>query len=267
MTTAAHQPESLDFLEPPATAGGAEHSEFVRPGFEEQRFLATRGTRHIPGVLWLPSSGADVPAVVLIQHGGSGDKFDPSVQEVAKALLSTGLGVAAIDGPIHGERRVQCVDKEVLLDEFLRLWDEDPQIEDFAGDWLHVIARLIALPRLRSARLGWFGLSMGTAYGLEVLSRCNAIEASVIGKWSSNYRNSHHLVSSAKGIHGSTLFIQHWDDEIFDRAGTLALFDAIGSRDKRLHVYTGSHFGRSREELEAAIAHLAQLKRPTAEMP
>ena len=38
-----------------------------------------------------------------------------------------------------------------------------------------------------------------------------------------------------------TLFHVQWDDELFPREGQLALFDLLGSRDKQLIAYTGSH--------------------------
>jgi hypothetical protein len=42
-------------------------------------------------------------------------------------------------------------------------------------------------------------------------------------------------------ITAPALFRIQWDDEIFLRKGQLALFDALGSRDKQLIAYTGKH--------------------------
>ncbi|WP_143271666.1 alpha/beta hydrolase [Bradyrhizobium mercantei] len=239
----------------------------AEPVWEERRFIASRAGRTIPGVLWLPIQAEPVAALVLVQHGGSGSKHDPSVLESASALVSAGMAVAAIDGPIHGERRRAPADKAALLAEFIAYWRETPQIEDYAQDWIHVLNGLLDLPVLRSARVGWLGLSMGTAYGLEVLARQPAIEAAVIGKWSSQYLHGTALVAAAEHVSASVLFIQHWDDEIFDRSGTLELFDRIAAADKRLYVYPGSHSGRSREELDASQAHLARLVRPRNGLP
>ena len=44
--------------------------------------------------------------------------------------------------------------------------------------------------------------------------------------------------------------------ELFSRQGTLDLFDRIGSADKRLHVYPGSHFLPGGEPVDDAIAFL-----------
>ena len=37
------------------------------------------------------------------------------------------------------------------------------------------------------------------------------------------------------------MFHIQWDDKIFPRDGQLALFDLLGSRDKRLIAYPGPH--------------------------
>jgi len=37
------------------------------------------------------------------------------------------------------------------------------------------------------------------------------------------------------------LFVAQWDDELFERATVFALFDALGSTDKRMHAFPGRH--------------------------
>lgn len=48
------------------------------------------------------------------------------------------------------------------------------------------------------------------------------------------------MTASAVGT-SSLVFHAKWDDELFPREGQLALFDLLGSRDKQLIAYTGSH--------------------------
>jgi fermentation-respiration switch protein FrsA (DUF1100 family) len=55
------------------------------------------------------------------------------------------------------------------------------------------------------------------------------------------------MTADALRISAPTLFHLQWDDEVFPRDGQLALFDALGSRDKQLVGYTGSH-GETRHE-------------------
>ncbi|HEY9279540.1 MAG TPA: alpha/beta hydrolase [Eoetvoesiella sp.] len=234
-------------------------------GIRQIKFLSTRQNRRIPGLLWLPQlpirSGFPL---VLVQHGGSGHKADDSTQELVAELTSHGFAVAAIDGPIHGERRHHPLPKAERLQAFLDYWGTNPHLEDFVQDWLCVIESLVTHPEIAPCRLGWYGVSMGTAYGLPVVARSPHIKTAVLGKWSADYINSKHLLAEAPAVSCNTLFVQHWDDEIFDRNGTLAIFDAIGTTQKQLHVYTGGHFGRSAVELEACIAHFSRCLKPLA---
>jgi hypothetical protein len=46
------------------------------------------------------------------------------------------------------------------------------------------------------------------------------------------------------------------DDERFERAGQLELFDRLGSPDKRLHAYPGLHIDNGPEAFEVQAAFL-----------
>jgi dienelactone hydrolase len=226
----------------------------------QHRFVVERDGRRIPGVLWRPPATSRLQPLVLLQHGGSGHKQDDSTSQVATRLVSEhGFAVAALDGPVHGERRDAAADKGVVLSEFRDYWLRgNLQRDEFVADWLRTIAALSTLTYIDNTRLGWCGVSMGTAFGLPICAECPGIRAAVFGKWSANYPNSTHLVAAAGRIDCAVLFIQHWNDEFFDREGTHRLFDALLSSDKRMHIYTGRHDGRSEEELDAYANHLAR---------
>lgn len=228
------------------------------PGASGRAFDCEREGQRIPGLLWLPEAAAGPVPLVLVQHGGSGHKGDASVLELVAAFTARGLAVAAIDGLLHGDRRAAPLDKASLLEAFLAFWRSGGRREALIADWLVVIEQLRALPALAGQALGWCGLSMGTAYGLGVLARCPALVAAVIGKWSAHYPASAALLDDARRVRAATLFVQHWDDELFDRQGTLDVFGALASPDKRLWACPGGHFGRSAEELALSVDFLAQ---------
>jgi len=54
------------------------------------------------------------------------------------------------------------------------------------------------------------------------------------------------------------LYVMQWDDELFERAGQLELFDLIGSEDKRLLAYPGPHAVTLDETLEWEAEFLEQ---------
>nr|WP_240980222.1 dienelactone hydrolase family protein [Ramlibacter agri] len=172
-----------------------------------------------------------------------------------------GFCCAAIDGPLHGDRRGDGAQGASVQAEFARAWQGGNRFPSFVDDWLAVLDGLAGLPAVDATRIGWVGLSMGTAFGLSVLARLPAAASAVFGKWSVNFPGSSHIAADAARIRCPVLFVQHWNDEFFDRAGTLDLFDALGAPDKRLHAYPGAHAGRSEEELAAGIAHLSHTLR------
>ena len=63
--------------------------------------------------------------------------------------------------------------------------------------------------------------------------------------------------ADAPNVTCPVLFMVQWDDEIFERGGALELFDAIGSRDKRMHVHPGKHGDFPPEAADATREFLA----------
>jgi fermentation-respiration switch protein FrsA (DUF1100 family) len=62
----------------------------------------------------------------------------------------------------------------------------------------------------------------------------------------------------ARSLKVPVLLVEQWDDQLIGRDGALALFDAIGSRDKALHVHPGGHIETPVYELDAYDAFFAR---------
>lgn len=72
----------------------------------ERSLRAQAGGREVPGILWLPAAATGAVPLVLIGHGGSQHKGSAGPRELARLLVRDhGFAAAAIDGPVHGERR------------------------------------------------------------------------------------------------------------------------------------------------------------------
>lgn len=177
---------------------------------------------------------------------------------IAQACLPRGLAVVAIDGPVHGERRDDGdLAPGTARTAFRAAWRSGIGRTDIGQD---MRAALDAMERelgRTDLPVGYVGVSMGTAYGIPMLAVERRVRAAAIGLWSTTYPASEHLEAFARDVQCDVWFTQQWNDEFFDREGTFALFDAIGSADKRLVAYPGPHRELEGERLADAIAFVA----------
>lgn len=215
-------------------------------------FSITSGERRVPAIWWSRRNVARPAPLVLLGHGGSGHKRDSAMSEVAERLVTRlGLVVAAIDGPVHGARRQDLgMDPDRVKNDFRQMWAHDNEIDQMLEDWRAVLDALVMHPQIDAQRIGWYGLSMGTAYGLPLCAQEPRIRAAVLGLWGIDYPNNDRVVRDAAQVRCPVLFQQKWDDELFGRESQLKLFDRLGTSDKRLHVYPGRHGARTAEQID-----------------
>jgi dienelactone hydrolase len=107
-----------------------------------------------------------------------------------------------------------------------------------------------------SARIGYWGMSMGSMLGIPYVARDDRVAVAVLGKVGTRGTVpdrtgvAAELEEYAPQIEVPTLFSMQWDDELFDREGQFELFDLIGSEDKRLYAYPGAHADYGEETVE-----------------
>jgi hypothetical protein len=199
---------------------------------------------------------AQVPRlIVLIGHGGSRHRRAESVVMMAQAVLDkVPAYVAAIDGPLHGDRLRGLAQDTVSA--FAALWQtESGGVRDMADDWHAALIQVRALPGAAELPIGYYGVSMGTAFGLPFLAEQPMIGAASLGMWDASFSKSERLLAIATRVQCSVLFQHRERDEYFSREGALRLFDSIGSSDKRFVPLQGSH-GESADQLQIAAEFL-----------
>jgi dienelactone hydrolase len=104
-----------------------------------------------------------------------------------------------------------------------------------------------------NGRLGYWGVSMGTAIGLPFVAAEPRVNAAVLGLAGlSNRPGAADFEAAARALTIPVMFLFQWDDELMTRESGMALFDAIGSKDKTMHVNPGGHVSMPLFERDAA---------------
>jgi len=234
--------------------------EVVAKGVRERRIDVARGDRRIPGVLWTPEQSAAPVPLVMLGHGASGSKREGYIVALGRTLVRHhGLAALAIDGPVHGDRRHDGgADGELAFLDFAQLWSsQEDLIDTMVADWRAALDAVQALPEVAAGRCGYWGLSMGTIFGLPVVAAEPRVAVAVLGLMGIAGPTRQRFSADAPAVKCPVLFLVQWDDELFARDRAVELFELLGSTDKRLHAHPGKHAEVPAEEFEASARFLA----------
>ncbi|WP_374410339.1 alpha/beta hydrolase family protein [Novosphingobium colocasiae] len=197
----------------------------------------------IPATFWNARDrlGRDAP-LTLLQHGGPFHKRHERSDELARTIVErTGSAVLLIDGPVHGRRRDDTPGMEAMLAAFEAHWRKNPGIEGYVADWRMALDVVLGAGWADPTRIAWFGMSMGTAYGIALCAAEPRIKVAALGMWGMDWGQEASLLNDARKLRTPVLFQIKSGDEIFSTQGQRALFDALGSPDKCLHTFAGGH--------------------------
>jgi pimeloyl-ACP methyl ester carboxylesterase len=213
----------------------------------------------VPGVLWSAIGAAPGAPLLLMGHGGGLHKRHPGLAARARAaVVRDGFTVAAIDAPGHGDRPRSAEDQR-WVDAMLRARDAGEPIagivSEFNGslaeravpEWQATIDALQALPEIGpNAPIGYQGMTLATEVGVRLAAEDPRISAAILG----GAFPSESLLAAARRVRIPVEILLPWDDAELGRETGLALFDAIGSADKTLHAFPGSHFRVPEERVD-----------------
>lgn len=205
----------------------------------------------VPGVLWSPTSPITGAPLVLMGHGGGLHKRSPGlVSRARQSVVRDGFHVAAIDAPGHGDRPRSHQDQQ-WVEAMLRARDEgrslEPILAPYNGslaaravpEWQLVIDALQALPEIGTAApIGYSGMTIASAIGIPLVAADPRIRAAIFGGVFAYVA----LVQAARKVTIPIEFLLPWNDPEIDRDSGLELFDVLGSPEKTLHAFPGSHF-------------------------
>jgi dienelactone hydrolase len=230
-------------------------------GVSEQLF--TLG--EIPGVLWTPEDARGARPLILMGHGGGQHKKAPGILARARRFVADGgFAVVAIDVPNHGERPTSEEFDRIAAEYRARMaTGEDTAELDTAmytlvvgqavAEWQAVLTAVQQLDRIGGGPVGYWGVSMGCAFGMPFVAAEPRVRAAVLG-----LQGAPALAEAAAQVTVPVQFLVQWDDELMPRAQSLALFDAIGSAEKTLHANPGGHGDLPRFETEDSLRFFAR---------
>lgn len=235
--------------------------DVFRAGVRQRRFDVVRGSRRIPGLVWTPAEEGPRP-LVLLGHGGSGTKRQDYLVAMARRLVQRhGFAAAAIDGPVHGDRRAgPPAPPPLVLAEFAQLWanDGDTMTDEMVADWRTTIDALQSLPDIGNGPVGWWGVSMGTIVGLPVVAADTRFRAAVLGLMGLTGPTQARIARDAPRVRCPVLFLVQWDDALFPHDVAIALWEALGTREKQLSARPGDHGDLPADAFEESARFLAR---------
>lgn len=235
-------------------------------GVRERDFALEVDGRTVPGVLWLPEAGTGPRPLVLLGHGATRHKRTDYLVALGRRLAADhGFAVAAIDAPGHGDRRAPGHDDDVtLFGDFLAEWSREGTVDDVVAEWQAAIDAVRDVEEVGDGPVGYWGLSMGTIYGVPLVAAEPRIQVAVFGLMGLLGPTRDRLATDAPSIACPVLFLQQWDDSLIPRAEVFELFEALGSVDKRLHAHPGDHAAVPVEEIAFSARFLARHLAPHA---
>jgi dienelactone hydrolase len=218
-------------------------------GAVQREFTVLRGARQVPDVLWTPPHPDAGKPLVLFGHGASGDRHQTPIPYVAhKLVVEAGFFAVAIDGPVHGRRKVGDGARGAFAVE----WRRDDCVADMLADWRAVLDVMQLQPEVGAGSVGYWGLSMGSIFGVPLVAaeaRITVAMRGLLGQVGPTEAYRRQLRDAAAAITCPVLFLMQLEDELFNRDQCLTLFDSVASSDKRLHANPGLHPEVPTEEL------------------
>ena len=225
-------------------------------GVTERLFELEVDGECVPGVLWFPAGATGVGPLILMGHGGSWHKKAPTlVARAYRYVTANGFAVAAIDAPDHGDR----VTAEEAAANRAEITERIAQRRRLGGEalqrmrarsiravpeWVSTLDELLKLDVIApDAKVGYWGVSMGTIIGVPFVAVEPRISAAVFGL-AGLAPGDERMARAAAAIHIPVEYVYQWDEELTSREAGLDMFDMFGSTEKAMHVNPGGHIER-----------------------
>jgi dienelactone hydrolase len=209
-------------------------SENIEAGIKETRFDIEVDGVIVPGILWTPEGAEGTRPLVVFGHGGRQHKRVSNILRMARDLVSNEhYAVMAIDGFGHGDR--------AAANETER---RDRAEENMTAESMAAIDAVQKLSYVGDGPVGYWGVSMGTRFGVPLVASDSRFKAAVFGLFGLFPEGSTVPVGwgdDARSIKVPLIFVYQRSDTLMTLQNGIDLFDAFGSSEKAMHINPGGH--------------------------
>ncbi|HEY2884445.1 MAG TPA: hypothetical protein VGJ08_04455 [Rhizomicrobium sp.] len=229
--------------------------ERTENGVTERLFDLTVAGERVPAVIWAPENAHGGRPLILMGHGGSQHKKINTLAARARHYAQRlGYATLAIDAPGHGDRitreeaerlarevgeRVRGLGASGPPAELLKTMAE--RAKRAVPEWKAALDAAQSCDFVgNSGRIGYWGVSMGTAIGVPFVASEPRIKCAVFGLAGLRV-GATALEQAAKSITIPIEFVFQWEDAVAPRESGLALFNAFASKEKTMHINPGGH--------------------------
>ena len=224
-------------------------------GVTRRAFSLTVAGETVPAVLWAPDGASGPRPLVLMGHGGSQHKKTEGIRvRAAQYAQRLGYATLAIDAPGHGDR-ITREEAETLMRETgarvtgqvatawtvdrVRLFTE--RMKKAGPEWRAALDAVQTLDFVGpGGPVGYWGVSMGTMIGGPFVAAEPRITCAVLGLAGLRPEMGD-MEAAARAITCPVEFVYQWEDAVASRETGLALFNALGSAEKTMHINPGGH--------------------------
>lgn len=215
-------------------------SETSEAFVQEMRFDIEVDGEIVPGILWTPQGAEGTRPLVVFGHGGRQHKRVDNILRSARDLVITEhYAVLAIDGPGHGDR----VRPESNSDS----GNATRPPSNMTAETMAAISKVQALDYVGKGPIGYWGVSMGTRFGVPLVAEDKRIKVAVLGLFGlfdeGDLTKDSDFGKAAKAIDVPVIFVYQRSDRLMELENGIALYDAFGSTEKAMHINPGGHTG------------------------
>ncbi len=221
----------------------------------------------VPCVIWAPADASGPRNLIVMGHGGSQHKKIETIRlRAIDYARRFGWATVVADAPGHGDRisreeaarlaeqvgaRVRGQATEAAPDMEARFRQMGERAKQATAEWKAMLDTAQGFDFVGDDHgVGYWGVSMGTAFGVPFVAAEPRIRCAVFGL-AGLREGAAYMEQAANAIRIPVEFVFQWEDAVAPREAGIALFNAFGSTEKSMHINPGGHMDIPNFEAEA----------------